>query len=67
MRALWVWFLNGGGALALVEMMLPGGLARDLVYLAVAALTAVAVVVGVRVHRPQNSSAWMLTRSRRTS
>lgn len=56
----WVVFAVGGGLLAAVELALPGGSARDLVYLAIAVAAAVAVLVGVRLHRPRERTAWYL-------
>ncbi|MCL3862923.1 GGDEF domain-containing phosphodiesterase [Actinotalea sp. K2] len=59
-RATWVSYLTLGAALVVVELALPDGLARDSLYTLVAGSAAVAIVVGVRMHRPRQRTAWYL-------
>lgn len=56
----WAAFAGGAVVLTVVEVSLPEGSLRDLVYLAVAVAAAVAVLVGVRLHRPRERAAWYL-------
>jgi len=56
----WRAHLVAGVLLVLVCTALPAGLASDAVYQAVAASSAVAIVVGVRRHRPAPRHPWLL-------
>ncbi|NCT89368.1 GGDEF domain-containing protein [Cellulomonas sp. APG4] len=56
----WAVFAVGVGLLTGVELAMPGGSARDLVYLTVAVAAVVAVLIGVRLHRPRERTGWYL-------
>lgn len=58
---LWCWYLGGGLATAAGYFLLPrGGLSQALVFVGVHLSAVVAMVVGVRVHRPRHVSIWYL-------
>ncbi len=57
---MWLWYLGLGVLAMSVELALPGGLTRDLLYVALGASAVVATLVGVRMHRPCRPLAWYL-------
>lgn len=58
MDPLWRRYLLGGGALVAAYLAIPAGLPRDVAYLVVGASAVVAIVVGMRRHRPSHAWAW---------
>lgn len=56
----WRWFVVGGGVLAVAHHVLPESLARGMVHAVVGAAAVLAIVVGVRVHRPRSAAPWVL-------
>lgn len=60
MTAVWRPYLVVGVATIVVQMMVPLGLGRDLFYGLIGASGVAAIVVGVRLHRPSNRTAWYL-------
>jgi diguanylate cyclase (GGDEF)-like protein len=54
----WKAYAAGGAAVVAGYLVLPAGIPRDVAYLVVGASTVVAILVGVRVHRPQRPAAW---------
>lgn len=63
MRAQWVRYLAVGVLVAAVDVVLPAGIGRDVLYCVVAGSGAVAMVVGVRRNRPAEPLAWYLIAS----
>lgn len=56
---MWIWWVVAGVAATAGYYLLPsGGLAANLFYNAVGLLSALAILVGVRVHRPRQVSIW---------
>jgi diguanylate cyclase (GGDEF)-like protein len=56
---LWLWWLAAGSLTTGAYFLLPqGGLSANLFYNAVGLVSAAAIVVGVRVHRPARPSMW---------
>ncbi|MGJ9423924.1 putative bifunctional diguanylate cyclase/phosphodiesterase [Aeromicrobium sp. CF3.5] len=61
MSGQWWKLYLGGGALALVVyFVMPDGVPQGVLYLAVGASCAVAIMIGVRLHRPRHSLPWLL-------
>lgn len=61
MSGQWWKLYLGGGALALVVyLVVPAGVPQGVLYLAVGASCAVAIMIGVRLHRPRHSLPWLL-------
>jgi len=60
MRNVWMRYLLVGTVATAGDVLMPAGLAHDALYCAVAASGAVALVSGVRMHRPATPSAWYL-------
>ena len=60
MTTAWRWFLAAGLGAVAVELVLPVGTGRDVLYLAIAYAAPLAILVGVRVHRPRRRLPWML-------
>ena len=59
-RAWWL-FLAGGLAALAVYLVLPvGSLAQDLFYDAVGAVAVLAILLGIRIHRPDRRLPWLL-------
>jgi diguanylate cyclase (GGDEF)-like protein len=57
----WWWMYLGGGALALaVYLAVPSGVPRDVVYALVGISCVVAILAGVRLHRPRQRLPWLL-------
>ena len=58
---LWRWYLGGGLTTAVGYFLFPhGGLTQAVVFVGVHLSALVAMVLGVRVHRPRHSSIWYL-------
>ena len=55
-----VWLIAFGAAVAAVYVLLPAGLAQGISFEAVGVFAAVAVLLGVVHHRPDNAAAWGL-------
>lgn len=53
-------YLVGGVIVTAVHFVVPPSLGRDLVYAAMGAAAAVAIVVGIRLHRPARRLPWAL-------
>lgn len=60
MHTAWRWFLVGGGVLAVAHHVLPESFARGMVHAVVGLVAVAAIVVGIRVHRPQVVMPWAL-------
>lgn len=58
-RVSWV-FLLGGLGVVVVCLMTPTGTGHDVLYLLIGAASVLAIVAGVRLHRPSVPSAWYL-------
>ncbi len=55
----WLWLLLGGGVVVALYSVLPPGV-QDGTYLAVGLVSAAAIVVGTRIHRPPRPLPWYL-------
>ncbi|MGV8967670.1 MAG: putative bifunctional diguanylate cyclase/phosphodiesterase [Cellulomonas sp.] len=60
MKATWLRYLIVGVLVTVGDLLLAPGLVRDALYCVVAASGALAIVVGVRLHRPARPIAWYL-------
>ena len=59
-RSAWSWYLAGGLAAVAAYLILPPGLPRAVVFVGVAASLPVAILTGLRLHRPKHDLGWML-------
>jgi diguanylate cyclase (GGDEF)-like protein len=57
---LWRVYLAVGALLVAAYYLLPGGLPRDILYVALGSSCAVAIVLGVRMYNPERRLAWYL-------
>ena len=56
----WIGFLALGGLMICVYFLGAGGLVPTVLYEALGALSAVAIWVGIRIHRPEHPGPWLL-------
>lgn len=56
----WQLYLGGGGLALIVYLVMPEGLPQDLLYVLVGASCVVALMAGVRLHRPSQRLPWLL-------
>ncbi|MBO1752646.1 GGDEF domain-containing protein [Actinotalea sp. BY-33] len=56
----WLWYLGLGVLVLVVQLALPVGPARELLFVLVGASAVVATLVGIRVYRPRSPLAWYL-------
>ncbi|WP_034662882.1 bifunctional diguanylate cyclase/phosphodiesterase [Cellulomonas sp. KRMCY2] len=56
----WRWFAAVGFVVVVVELLMPYGPARDLVYVAIGLASVTAIVIGIRLNRPRRRLPWVL-------
>lgn len=59
-RSAWSWYLAGGLAAVAGYLFLPPGLPRAIAFVTLAALLPVAILTGLRLHRPKHDLGWKL-------
>ncbi|MGH2661910.1 MAG: putative bifunctional diguanylate cyclase/phosphodiesterase [Actinomycetota bacterium] len=59
-RAAWAWYLAGGLAAVASYLLLPPGLPRAIAFVVLAAALPVAILSGLRLHRPKHDLGWKL-------